>query len=231
MSSEAVRFVAPDQRGMGQGAVPVEAGSAPAGAVSAGAGAAAVDWGACVRALAGFFFTGRFLAGAGGGGAFSSSTKIGLGSTRAPWAAPSDANRGSSGGINFTGTLWDTYPLSETLTVKSPLACSASAQGVRQLPPEDALASAPGGSLSTVTVTCWAPYEDEPNPQSDMLGILGMLGIQDGELHADKVKPHATMAMTRLMIVPINCAAGVPRRPTRWDHTDDASTGATASWS
>lgn len=88
--------------------------------------------------------------------------------------------------------------MSERLTLKLPLASTASAQGVRQLAPVEARTSAPGGSLSTFKVNCPTLAGDEP-----IQSMLGMLGIQE-DAHADSVKPHATMAMTRLMILPIN---------------------------
>jgi hypothetical protein len=62
-----------------------------------------------------------------------------------------------------------------------------SSQGVRQLCPDEIFTSAPGGSVSNRT---------------DSLGGVDLkklrLGI-DPE-HAVKVKPHATTAMTRLMM-------------------------------
>ncbi len=78
-------------------------------------------------------------------------------------------------------------------------------QGVRQLSPEDAVASAPGGSVSILRVIfCGQNKDFILKSKSGMLGRLGTLGMSGihVELHAETLRPHATMAMTRFMIVP-----------------------------
>src|ERR1700694_6025064 len=82
-------------------------------------------------------------------------------------------------------------------TVRASEAVTLSRHGVRQVPPVDARASAPGGADSTAS-TPDCPPDDPPK-----LGMLGSstLGIHDDE-HPVRMKPHATTAMTRLMLVP-----------------------------
>src|ERR1700674_337983 len=82
-------------------------------------------------------------------------------------------------------------------TVRVSVTVTLSRHGVRQVAPLDARASAPGGSDSTASDADCAP--DEP-PKLGMLGS-STLGIHDDE-HPVRKKPHATTAMTRLMLVP-----------------------------
>jgi len=77
--------------------------------------------------------------------------------------------------------------LSASVTETSPLAWTASSHGVRQLCPDDVLASAPGGS-------------DSIRSASDDGVDFMKFRLEDMEEHAARVKPHAMMAMTRLMI-------------------------------
>jgi hypothetical protein len=78
--------------------------------------------------------------------------------------------------------------LSASVTETSPLAWTASSQGVRQLCPDDVLASAPGGSDSIRSAS------------DDGADFMKFRLDMDMEEHAARVKPHAMMAMTRLMI-------------------------------
>ena len=69
------------------------------------------------------------------------------------------------------------------------LTCTVSSQGVRQVCPEEVLTSAPGGSDSN---------RNASDGGAELRKFrLGMVAEQ-----AATVKPHATMAMTRLMIGP-----------------------------
>jgi hypothetical protein len=90
-------------------------------------------------------------------------------------------------GRNDTVCGW--YPLSAIVTDISPPAWTVSSQGVRQLCPWTLRASAPGGSDSIRTMSVGG--DDFKKSR------LGM----EAE-HAATVKPHATTAMTRLMIGP-----------------------------
>jgi hypothetical protein len=128
---------------VGQG----EAGCAGDAAVGAVAAVAAVAGAAAaVGRAAGLFAVGLlpagFLATFAAGSAAVSSTTTGLG-----------LNLGGSPVTRITSSLSDSgwKPLSENVTVIGVSTGSASVQGVRQICPLDALASAPGGSDSRLT--------------------------------------------------------------------------------
>jgi hypothetical protein len=83
--------------------------------------------------------------------------------------------------------------LSASITESSLPVWTTTSQGVRQLWPWDVFASAPGGSDSIRSAS-----DVGDGLRKLMLGMLGMLGIQ--EEHAASEKPHAMTAMTRLII-------------------------------
>jgi hypothetical protein len=83
-----------------------------------------------------------------------------------------------------TETVCGSYPLSVRVSEYPSAACTSSSQGVRQLLPSDVLACAPEG-FDSIRSACVGGEE---------------LGLTADEEHAANVKPHATTAMTRLMI-------------------------------
>jgi hypothetical protein len=141
----------------------------------------------------GFFGTGFFATG-GGGGVGCSSTKIGFGVKCAEGALNSSA-RTSLDRSTWTGTVCGMYPLSATVIVPSFMG-KPRVQGVRQAAPTDVRASAPGGSDSIRTGSvAGAGFNAD----------MSKLGTHDEQ--ADTNRPHAAMAMTRRIIASVPMSA------------------------
>lgn len=134
-------------------------------------------------AAAGFLaaVAGRFLAGffAGAGGAAVSSTLTGFGLKVG--AAPVFDTIS-----NVSVAVWK--PFSEKVTVTGPEVGNASAQGVRQVCPLEALASAPGGSDSKRTVSI------------DGAGLNASVQSEPPDVHAANASAPPTIAITRYIV-------------------------------